>query len=187
MLVAGTVPWSLCILQDYRGGGGGGWRWWRSLPLAHMWDATELTFLALAHMWDATQLTILALAHMRDATQLMGWGGVGWGWWRSFAGTQCIDRAWGVCKTFIPKQIQKKNQQKGRSVQNPLYKTRLFQWVWRRNVVETGVKTPQEFLTKLGFACTWQAYRCSKLTTLEKKWTSFGLWTKNKFFRATRN
>ena len=73
------------------------------------------------------------------------------------AGTQCIDRAWGVCKAFIPKQIKKKIKQKGRTVQNPLYKTRLFQWVWRRNLVETGVKSPQEFLAKLGLACTWQA------------------------------
>ena len=24
----------------------------------------------------------------------------------------------------------------------------LFQWVWRRNLVETGVKSPQEFLAK---------------------------------------
>ena len=72
------------------------------------------------------------------------------------AGTQCLDRAWGVCKAFIPKQIKKKIKQQGRTVQNPLYKTRLFQWVWRRNLVETGVKTPQEFLAKLGMACAWQ-------------------------------
>ena len=72
---------------------------------------------------------------------VVGWGGVGWG----------------VCKAFIPKQIKKKIKQKGRTVQNPLYKTKLFQWVWRRNLVETGVKSPQEFLAKLGLACTWQA------------------------------
>ena len=28
-------------------------------------------------------MTFFGLAHMVDATQLLGWGGVGWGWWHS--------------------------------------------------------------------------------------------------------
>ena len=37
MLVAGTVPWSLCILQENRGTGGGvGWGWWHSCTCTHV-------------------------------------------------------------------------------------------------------------------------------------------------------
>ena len=50
------------------------------LALAHIFDATQQDVsLWLAHMLDATSLTFLGLEHMWDATQVTGWGGVGWG------------------------------------------------------------------------------------------------------------
>ena len=152
--------------------GGVGWGWWRSLHL-HTCDMLRNCWGGgVGWVGDDDVLCICTHATCYATAGVVGWGPAWFHW--SFVcfvnlaaltffvfrlGTQWIGEmfsAWGVCKAFIPKQIKKKIKQKGRTVQNPLYKTRLFQWVWRRNLVETGVKTPQEFLAKLGLACTWQ-------------------------------
>ena len=95
MLVAGTVPWPLCVSRNNGEKWGGGWVGWGgddNVPCTctHL-DATQLLFSLHTSRCYATlgvgMITFLALA---------------------VAGTQCIDRAWGVCKTFIPKQIKKR-------------------------------------------------------------------------------
>ena len=72
MLVAGTVPWSLCILQENRCPWWWvGWGWWRSLHLhtcdmLRNWSGNGLGWVGLGMM------TLLALGHMWPATQLIG-------------------------------------------------------------------------------------------------------------------
>ena len=71
MLVAGTVPWSLCILQE-NSGTGGGVGWWHSCTCTHVrcWGGDD-DIHALAHMWDAPQ-------QMGWCDGVVGgWGGVG--------------------------------------------------------------------------------------------------------------
>ena len=100
MLVAGTVPWPLCIFPENRCRS-----WWGGVGWVGDDDVlctcTHVTCYATAGVvgWGGLgMMTFFALAHMWHATQLLGWwGGVGWGWWRSLHWHTCdmLRNCWG--------------------------------------------------------------------------------------------
>ena len=53
-------------------------------------------------------------------------------------GTQSLDRAWGVLKKWLPKQLNVKNRSTGQSLVNLHLKKKMFQWFWRRNKHDSG-------------------------------------------------
>ena len=61
----------------------------------------------------------------------------------SMAGTQIIDRRWGVFKRYIPKEMKAKV---GKDI-NPALKTYLYSWVFRQQMQS------QDWLTEVGKLC----------------------------------
>ena len=70
-------------------------------------------------------------------------------------GTQCLDRAWGVLKKWLPKQLNIKKRSSGHGVVNPHLKEKTFQWLWRRNLNVNEKFTPTQMCQELGKLCKW--------------------------------
>lgn len=72
-------------------------------------------------------------------------------------GTQCLDRAWGGLKRFLPKNLHMKSKKHSHSVQNPHLKLRVYQWLWRRNMQQKSSMHPRAFTKALAKAMRWRA------------------------------
>ena len=73
-------------------------------------------------------------------------------------GTQCLDRAWGVLKKWLPKQLNIKKRSKGHGVVNPHLKEKTLQWLWRRNLNVSEKFTPTQMCQELGKICHWRPW-----------------------------
>ena len=69
------------------------------------------------------------------------------------AGTECLDTDWLSLKTFLPKQLHRKEYLENcTSVVNSTLKKRVYQWAWRKSLAKQGT-TPKEFLQELLKLC----------------------------------